>query len=322
MQKFNGCVFYYKINTIIFNKTETLSENSLEIYGYHPVSYNINRNYQIICKNILKSQSKNLNKYLFDYYQNYLNNSKNSKNENNFQFNLNIEHKSELSIVLFLECILCCNSIEKYDMDCFGNNLEIEMLNDMKWDIKQNEENNNNNNYLKLKFPKDTNSFKDNKHQPISNFNYQYYYITRKIVDMFPKNYYKLAESSNIGNLKNSTKNIELKKNRQNKQLIRTNTIRTASSNTSFYLNQIQLDIENSNNNSYKLRELRFMVKGTPEEIINKCHEYTLPPDLEKIISIYRKRGLILLVYATKKLNLEEYDDNDDLENYMLLLGL
>ena len=59
------------------------------------------------------------------------------------------------------------------------------------------------------------------------------------------------------------------------------------------------------------------MVKGTPEEIINKCHEYTLPPDLEKIISIYRKRGLILLVYATKKLNLEEYDDNDELENYM-----
>ena len=41
-------------------------------------------------------------------------------------------------------------------MDCFGNNLEIEILNDMKWDIKQNEEKNNNNNYLKLKFPKDT----------------------------------------------------------------------------------------------------------------------------------------------------------------------
>ena len=224
-------------------------------------------------------------------------------------------------------------------MDCFGNDLEIEILNDMKWDIKQNEENNNNN-YLKLKFPKDTSSFKENKNQSISNFNYQYYYITRKIVDMFPKNYYKLSESSNLGNLENSTKNPELKKNRQNKQLIRTNTIRTASSNTSFYLNQIQLDIENSNNNSYKLRiykkfiingtlnsasivynfltkELRFMVKGTPEEIINKCHEYTLPPDLEKIISIYRKRGLILLVYATKKLNLEEYDDNDELENYM-----
>ena len=125
-------------------------------------------------------------------------------------------------------------------MDCFGNNLEIEILNDMKWDIKQNEENNNNN-YLKLKFPKDTSSFKENKNQSISNFNYQYYYITSKIVDMFPKNYYKLSESSNLGILENSTKNIELKKNRQNKQLIRTNTIRTASSNTSFYLNQIQL---------------------------------------------------------------------------------
>ena len=101
-----------KINTIIFNKTETLSENYLEINGYHPVSYSINKHNNMIFKNYSKNQSKDLNKCLFDYYQNYLNNlkssnneQKNFKNENKYAFNnLNNTNKFEFPIVLFLEC--------------------------------------------------------------------------------------------------------------------------------------------------------------------------------------------------------------------------
>ena len=33
-------------------------------------------------------------------------------------------------------------------------------------------------------------------------------------------------------------------------------------------------------------KELRFMIKGNPEEIINKCDKDSLPQDFEKIISI------------------------------------
>ena len=39
-------------------------------------------------------------------------------------------------------------------MDFFGNNIELELFDNMKWDIKQNEEYNNNN-YFKLKFHKE-----------------------------------------------------------------------------------------------------------------------------------------------------------------------
>ena len=68
-----------KINKIIFNKTETLSKNYLDIYGYHPVSYNTNNPNNLIFKNYLKEQSRDLNKSLFDYYKNYLNGVKNGK---------------------------------------------------------------------------------------------------------------------------------------------------------------------------------------------------------------------------------------------------
>ena len=64
-------------------------------------------------------------------------------------------------------------------------------------------------------------------------------------------------------------------------------------------------------------KELRFMIKGNPEEIITKCYKNTIPQDLEKVISLNRKNGFIILVCATKQLNIDNYDENDELENYI-----
>ena len=131
-----------KINTIIFNKTETLSENYLEIEGYHPISSNINRPNHFIFRYYSKSQSKYLSNSIFDFYQKYLLELNKSNGGNKYLLNnLNNLKKSELPFVLFVECLLSCNSIEKYDMDFFGNDIEVNLFNDMKWSIKQNEEN-------------------------------------------------------------------------------------------------------------------------------------------------------------------------------------
>ena len=65
------------INTIIFNKTETLSNNYIKIHSYHPVSYKIKKSKKLIFNNYSVNQKKELNKLFFDYYQNYLNNLKN-----------------------------------------------------------------------------------------------------------------------------------------------------------------------------------------------------------------------------------------------------
>ena len=315
-----------KINTIIFNKTETLSENYLEIEGYHPISLNINKPNQFIFKHYSKSQSKYLSNNIFAFYQNYILGLINIKNENKYLLNnLNNPKKAKFLFVLFFECLLSCNSIEKNDMDFFGNNIEVKLFDDIKWSIKQYEENINNN-YLKIKFPNigNLNNSKLIEH---------YYYITRKIVDIFPKNYYKLEESLND--------NVMNQKINQGKiKLSRINTINTLTSDDYFYTNQVQLDITNANIHSYKLRiykkfifngslssasitynfltkELRFMIKAFPEDVIDKCDRNSIPKDFEKIISINRKNGCIILVCATKKIELEEYHDTDDLEKYI-----
>ena len=297
-----------KINKIIFNKTETLSENIINIHSCHPVFYNIKKPNKLIFKNYSINQIKDLNKLLFDYYQNYLND--NLKNNN-----------SEFTKILFLECLLCCNSIEKYDTDFFGNNLELGIFKDMKWDIEQNEEINANNNF-KIKFV-------NNIDNPILS-SQNYCYIISKISDIFPKHFYLLTGHLDIDNLKES----------KQMNCFRKGSIITISSSFKNDSNIIQTDISNFSIISYRLRiykkfifngnynsasivynlltkELRFMIKGYPENIINKCDKNTLPKNFEKIISLHRKNGLIILVCATKKLEMELYNDKDELDNYM-----
>ena len=317
-----------KINQIIFNKTETLSKNNLSIYSHHPITLN-SKNKKIKFLYFTKEQSKELNLRLFDYYQNYIkNNSLNDSISDNTktpkakkELNLTniFKNKSEELITLFIECLLACNSVENYNFELFGNNIDIQLFNEMKWDIKPLEENNHT---LKIKFfNKNILEMANNK-----NSNESYYYIINKINDIYPQNYYKLTESQNSNSF-NKTKN-DLSKS--------FSFLNNSKSNNS------QFDLISSNDNSYKLRiykkfifndglssaaivynfltkELRFMMKGIPEEVINKCDKKSVPNDLEKTISFYRKKGLIILICASKLLNTSNYDNNDDinLKEYM-----
>ena len=96
------------------------------------------------------------------------------KNLNEF----NNKNKYEYLNLIFLESLLCCNNIEKYDMNIFGNNIEIELFNNMKWDLKKYEVNNN--------IIKNVKTLKENKHLKNNKFNNQYYYIIKNIYDIFP----------------------------------------------------------------------------------------------------------------------------------------
>ena len=315
-----------KINKFILNKTETLSNKSLSINGYHPITFGSKKKTQTKFIHFSKEQSKELNTKLLDYYQNYLNythnnstflnsksKSKNIRKDFNYSNN-NINNKSEENITLFLECLLSCNSIDNYNFELFGNKLETELFKDMKWDIKQYEENNNNNT-LKIKF------FKDLNHLDIgnNNSNEKYYYVIKKITDIFPTNYYKLGESSNNG-LFNTSNNLSFLNETNNN----TNLELSSSDNDSFKLRIFKRYIFNEGLFSAAIvynfftNELRFMIKGKPEEIINKCENKTIPNNLEKIISFYRKRGYIVLACGSKLLNISNYEDKDeDLEFYM-----
>jgi P-type E1-E2 ATPase len=64
-------------------------------------------------------------------------------------------------------------------------------------------------------------------------------------------------------------------------------------------------------------KELRFMIKGIPEFILDRCDWSSLPSNFDEIISFYRKSGLIILICATKLLNIEEYSDLNTIDYYM-----
>ena len=64
-------------------------------------------------------------------------------------------------------------------------------------------------------------------------------------------------------------------------------------------------------------KELRFMIKGMPEDILDKCDKKSLPENLENIILNYRKNGFIIVVCASKLINIYEYNDSNDFEYYM-----
>ena len=297
-----------EINKIIFNKTETLSNNNLNIIGYHPVYMNFNKKRQYKFLHFSKEQSKYLNHHLFEYYQNYLdnknNNSTNSqkiktKKESIVLFN-DFNNNSENQLILFLECLLSCSDVDNNNFELFGNNLDIKLFNDMKWKVKQCEDNNNN-------------SIKIGK----NSFNDKYYYIIKKETEIFPYNYYKLTSSSNKS--KDKTKD-----NNKEKKISNINNLNISNSDIGKYKLKIYKKfIFNDNFSSasiiynYLTNDLRFMIKGIPEVIINKCDKNTIPHDLQRTISLYRSKGFIILICATKLLKEYESIDENDLEYYI-----
>ena len=344
------------INTILFSKTGTLSHDSFEINSYHPITFNINKQGYISFKNYSNGNCKKMNTKLINYYRNYL--DKKNENYNIHDSSANpikiqqkqllkrLNDKSNEYISLFLECLLSCTNIEKYNMELFGNNIETSLFEDMKWDIKPYYSHDNNKESLEIN---------DNKFLEFSSNNYHYdnkfNLIKKSINDIFPKNYYKITNSS-----KYDIKNYQKRRISINNFILERNKIRKSNLSKSnknlkdfnfsnFNVNNIIEDISNSYIDSYKLRiykkfikkgtfnnsaivynfitkQLRFMVKGMPEDILDKCDKNLLPDNLDNIISFYRRNGFIVMVCAGKLINIDEYNDLNGIDYYMNNLNI
>ena len=106
------------------------------------------------------------------------------------------------------------------------------------------------------------------------------------------------------------------------------------------FSNYIKNDISKSNIASYKLRiykkfikngtldssaivynfitkELRFMTKGIPEEILEKCNNSTIPDNFHNVISLYRRKGFIIIICASKIISIDDYKESNTIEDYM-----
>ena len=347
----------YNIKTIFFSKANILCENTLEVCSYNPININIQKHGMINYRTYKENQWKELNIQLLKYYNDYIfktkyqiNKTEKTKREscgslilkdykiNESKFNKETYHFT----VLLLECLLSCNNLEKINNEIFGNTIEVKIFNNFKWDMKTydsnyyNEENKNNNSngnntfFCELKREKTKYDF-DND----SNL------VDKKISDIFPMDYYKMTETLKMGTKsqnkwrKLKTKyfnNFNLKKTELNNDNLK------APNNIN--INPILEDLSKTDINSYKLRiykrfikngtlissaivynfltkELRFMTKGIPEDLLNKCDNNSLPENFDKTISLIRRNGYIVIICATKLIDLDEYNDLCPIDYYM-----
>ena len=348
-----------RIDTIFFSKTGILCENNFEINGYHPIYINPHRANSISYRTYKENQYKEMNSQLLKYYKGYLDKRRNEPSNQDFNLRhaLRVERNQLIMdkmskescecTTIFLECLLSCNNIEKYNTEIFGNSIEIDIFKNMNWDIKSYRFNNNN-----ISDKSDDSSYSNS-------FSYlsqsmgeskKYYYddkfnlIDKNINDIYPNNYYKITESiKNESELQikpvitrlNSKFYLE-----QRKKKVSTNSNISEFSVTANSPNFIKKNISDSHIISYKLRiykrfikngtltssaivynfitqELRFMTKGIPEEILDKCDKSTIPDNFDNVISIYRRQGFILVICAFKIIDIDEYKDSNSIDDYM-----
>ncbi len=327
------------IDTLFISKTGTLCEEKFEINGYHPISINHRNTNNIGYRTYTISQNKEINLQLVKYYKDYLNKQKESDiNFNQSQrmdFNkYNLEKTAKKCCqysALFLECLLSCNNLEKYGMEIFGNLLDAEIFKAMKWDIKAD---NNDNNIINS----DIDFISDNN----PDYSKVLYYDKNRN-DIFPNNYYKITESMKSSNDIKNDKNQSDNNSWISKMLKPLKDVEGKSDISDTLIsdkNFIENDITKCHINSYKLRiykrfikegpfnsssitynfitkELRFNTKGTPEDILDKCIPSSIPENIDKIISFYRRKGFIVIICAGKKLSMDQYSDYYSEDKYL-----
>ena len=337
------------INTIFFGKTGILCENNFEINGYHPIYINSHRPNSISFKTYKSNQYKEMNSQLLKYYKDYLNKCQNDINprhalrldRNQYNINKTIQESNEC-ITLFLECLLSCNNIEKYNTELFGNVVEASIFENMKWDIKSYRFNNTKEqdiNYSKnCSYLNEINS-DNNKY-----INDDKNIIDKNINDIYPNNYYKITEEfDNEGKIQSKPIITRFNSKYYLNQMKKKNSNETSNISEfsiSSISNFIQKDISQCHIISYKLRiykrfikngslnssaivfnfitkELKFMTKGIPEEILDKCDKTTIPDNFDNIISLYRRKGFMIIICASKIINIEDYNDSNLIDEYM-----
>ena len=344
-------LFAGEINTIFMSKINILSDDKYEIKGYYP-AFQATKASNVSLQSYYKDEIKDFSSIIFSYY----NNIKNNKESFIGLTNINPLNKvsGKLSVRL-LECLFCCNNLIKIGHNIQGNLIEKNLFTLMKWEIKVIEEENSSiefENYITENFI-DNDNDNDNEqcgNDPDNNNRNLFYfgidkeekYNYNKIMDVYPQNYYKMLDKKNFGYQKliSEFKFFLSKKILKRSSTKRKNNLIDNKSLDSTTINPIIKDLSNSKCSSYKLRiykkfltknslfssaivynfllkTLRFMTKGSPEKILPHCLISSLPEDICKKISELRKDGYIIIICASKKIDLYSYNDSNN-ESYYL----
>ena len=314
------------INTVIFDKNGTISENKIELKDFYPV-YKEENNSNLAFKSYNKLNAKHINNELIQFYRNYYikinkeNYSKSPKtgldDPNNFftsrsksvgsdfdkekqnisqNLKKNIEndkiYKGYKLSTYFLECVICCNDIYKNNNnELAGNILEQEIFEVLKWDIKDST--------YKEKETKQLISYNENKrHSSFCNQSGSILednddedlfnvFKNENIQEVFPKKYFKITEEINS--------NRNFKKIKNNFIMYKLKILKKFHTNSTFELFTITYNCFD--------KSLKFMIKSTAEKVIGNCIDESLPLCLENLLIFFRKEGYRVTAFAYKELS-------------------
>jgi len=111
-----------KINVLCLDKTGTLTEENLEIFGFRPILINKEGDFDF---GDLETSTNKLSRRAFEYYKEKSKSGKKSKNEDLNQF--------------FIECMATCHTATIYDGKVIGDEFDLKMLESSKWKIVEND---------------------------------------------------------------------------------------------------------------------------------------------------------------------------------------
>ena len=307
-----------KIDTVIFSKAGNKPE--YKIVAFCPLYFEPG-NKKISIREYGQSEEENINKILDSHMKYYRKIAINIDNNdgNDYLKNVNNEAKNEELNALFLQCLVCCTSLEKINNEICGEILDKEILKKMDWDINS------------IEMRNYDESLYDNKEQAeilmniieeikkkgnifINNYDHNINYNSNNTIsEIFPKDYYKVTEEKNINYKEKISKTIFNKKI-SSKSLSKETKI--------FKLIIIHkfssLSCWNKSCITYNLLDNKcyFMTKGPPDHILKHCTPKSAP-DIDKLLSRLIKEGYKIIAFATKLLQLYQIDKNKSEDFYM-----
>ena len=340
------------INTVFMSKIGVLSDSKYEIEGYHS-AYQSPKTSAISIQTYYEDQLKDFGNIILSYYSNI--NSKN-ENSLDLDTSNKAPNKYSVWFLECLLCCNNIIKIGQYIKGDvieikFFDKMKWELKIPDDNDLSDHEKyiyivpkNNNNSDCLSQNSKGENNNIKDKPTYHGSDKEEKYIY--NRIIDLFPQNYYRMKDKRNLAYQKLVSGFKFYLSNKILKRKSRANTVSVININNNKIIsdsmknNPILKDLSNFKCGSYKLRiykkfitrhslfssaivynfllkTLRFMTKGSPEKILPHCIMSSLPDDIYKTISNYRKDGYIIIVCASKKLDLYSYVDINDENHYL-----
>ena len=124
-----------RVNIIVLDKTGTLTEEGLELYGLQTTRVVPFTSEKTVEFDEVEQTSKILNEVHKEFWKKYCINPKESVFDD-------YQNSIHISIVFFVECLASCHSIDKFKGETLGNSVDKKIYDFLGWKIEKSDDSN------------------------------------------------------------------------------------------------------------------------------------------------------------------------------------